>query len=269
MMLDEQQVSRYKQDGFVVLDDVFADSEVAQLRAALREDMRVRGPHRIMEDDDVTVRAIYASHTRHPVFHRLVRQDRLLGPVRQLLAAEVYVYQLKVNAKNAFVGAAWAWHQDYVVWRYADNLPTPAAVNVALLLDDITEFNGPLIFLAGSHALGDVEPTRRARDDGPSDDHIDPAAFTLDAARIAAIAADSPMTSPKARAGAVILFHPQVVHASGQNMSPFSRNIAIITYNDVANVPRHNGPSRPEYLVGRDSTPLIPVSDLRAHADSS
>lgn len=268
-MLDEQQVSRYERDGFIVLHDVFADSEVAQLRDAVREDARASGPHRIMEDDGVAVRAIYASHTRHPVFHSLVRQDRLLGPVRQLLAAEVYVYQLKVNAKNAFVGAAWAWHQDYVVWRHADNLPRPAAVNVAVLLDDITEFNGPLIFLAGSHALGDVEPARNARDNGPSDDHIDPAAFTLDAARISAIAAERPMTSPKARAGAVILFHPQVVHASGQNMSPFSRNIAIITYNDVANVPRRNDPPRPEYLVGRDSTPLTAVGDLRAPTDRS
>jgi ectoine hydroxylase len=44
--------------------------------------------------------------------------------------------------KHAFGGESWAWHQDYVVWKAADNLPQPRVVNVAVFLDEVNEFNG-------------------------------------------------------------------------------------------------------------------------------
>jgi ectoine hydroxylase len=39
-------------------------------------------------------------------------------------------------------------------------------------------------------------------------------------------------------------------------MSPFPRKLLIVTYNDTANLPRPKGEPRPEYVVGRDYTPL-------------
>ena len=70
------------------------------------------------------------------------------------------------------------------------------------------------------------------------------------------------MVSVNAPAGSVILFHPQIVHGSAQNISPHSRDVLIITYNETSNVPQPVGLPRPEYLVGQDSTPLVACTGL-------
>ena len=57
----------------------------------------------------------------------MVRDARILGPVKQLLVDQVYVYQFKINAKPAFGGESWVWHQDYIAWKICDNLPAPTA----------------------------------------------------------------------------------------------------------------------------------------------
>ena len=257
MFLSHEQLCTYRDDGFLVLDELFSADEVDVLRDALARDCRAPGEHLVVEDGSDEVRAVYASHRREPEFAGLVRSSRLLGPARQLLGAEAYVYQFKVNTKHAFTGERWAWHQDYVAWMLADNLPAPRLVNVGLFLDDVTEFNGPVIFVPGSHRA-DVGGARR-RGDGLSAEHIDPDDIALAPAQLAALVDRRGLVSPKGRAGTAVLFHPQVVHGSASNMSPFHRRLLIVTYNDVANLPRPPGEPRPDYLVGRDTRPLTPI----------
>jgi hypothetical protein len=50
----------------------------------------------------------------------------------------------------------WQWHQDYGTWKNDDLMPTERAMNVAIFLDDVNEFNGPLMFIPGSHKKGVV-----------------------------------------------------------------------------------------------------------------
>lgn len=254
MYLSEDQLNQYHEDGFLILNCLFSREEVQLFQDAYDRDSAVPGEHRVVEDGGDEVRAVYASHQRQPEFATLVRSARMLGPVRQLLAEDVYIYQFKINAKPAFGGDKWSWHQDYVAWRLADNLPAPRQVNVALFLDDVTEFNGPVIFVPGSHRSGLVRDDRRA--EARSAQHLDPDDIALAPDRVASLANAHGLRSPKAPAGSVVLFHPEIVHGSAANMSPFQRRLLIATYNDVANQPRPLGEPRPDYLVCRDARPL-------------
>lgn len=89
-----------------------------------------------------------------------MRLRELLSAAEELLESEVHVFQCKVNAKQALRGEVWQWHQDYSVWGPKDGMPEPRAVNVALLLDDTTEHNGPLLVVPGSHRDGAITPWR-------------------------------------------------------------------------------------------------------------
>ena len=254
MKLTEEQLTSYHNDGYLLLDNAFSGDEIETLCVALSEDQRVRGPHLITENDGATLRSIYASHARHPVFARLVRSERLLGPARQIAGGNLYVHQMKINSKQAFGGERWAWHQDYIVWRDADNMPAPSQVNVALFLDDVTEFNGPVIFLRGSHRLGTLERGVSTEDHGAG--HIDPDEYSLTPAELADLVKRHEMVSPKGARGGVLLFSPQIVHGSGTNISPYARRLLILTYNPVADAPRPVGTPRAEHLAGRDTAPL-------------
>jgi threonine dehydrogenase-like Zn-dependent dehydrogenase/ectoine hydroxylase-related dioxygenase (phytanoyl-CoA dioxygenase family) len=256
--LSDEQRERYATDGFVLIESVFDEEEISALRRAFAEDATVRGPHRVTEDDGETVRTGYASHTRHPIFATLARSSRLLEPARTIVGDDVYVYQVKVNTKRPLGGGSWSWHQDYIVWRDADDLPAPALVNVAVFLDDVTEYNGPVIFLTGSHRRGTVERTRSAT---RSSQYIDPDGYLLTRAELTEMARSYPMASPKGEAGGVLFFHPEIVHGSAANISPQQHDLLIITYNAVGNLPRHRGVPGPDHLVARDTGALVPHHD--------
>ena len=55
--------------------------------------------------------------------------DAKLGPAKQLLRHHVYLHQFKVNFKQAFVGGAWPWHQDFAYWHILDGIPNAALVH--------------------------------------------------------------------------------------------------------------------------------------------
>ncbi len=255
MQLSQEQVREYRERGLLVLDGLFGPAEVEVLREAYRRDSAVPGDHRVTERDSDEVRAVYASHLRCPEFGALVRSPRILGPVRQLIGDRVYVYQFKINSKPPFVGGGWAWHQDYAAWRLADHLPAPLLVSVGVLFDEVTEFNGPVVFVPGSHRgglVGDRHPVAEAA----SEQHVDPEDIALTAGELAGLVDRHGMESVKGTPGTVVFFHPEIVHGSAANISPLPRRLLIMTYNDTANVPRPPGSPRPEYVVCRDTTPL-------------
>jgi ectoine hydroxylase len=253
-MLTASEIATYRQDGVLVLPGLFEPSEIGALQAAFERDATIPGEHRIAEPDGTDVRAVYASHTRQAEYRALTRSSRLLQPAHDLLGPEVYLYQLKINAKPAFGGDMWAWHQDYVAWKIADNIPGPALINVVVFLDDVSEFNGPIIFVPASHTDGLARAGMNA--ERRSDQHLDPEDIALSPDDMALLVERHGLISPKGPAGTVVFFHPELVHGSAANMSPFPRRLVIVTYNQVGNTPRPVGEPRPEYLVCRNTQPL-------------
>ncbi len=260
-MLTDDQVATYHHDGLLMLPEVFSAEEVKLLQDAFERDAQIPGEHRIAESGaEELVRAVYGSHLRQPEFDALTRSRRVLGAARQLLGRPLYVYQLKTNAKPAFAGDKWSWHQDFLAWRLADNVAQPDLINVAVLLDEVTQFNGPVFFVPGSHTnhLIHDDISTNAR----SEQHLDPDDIALSPADLTRCVEQGGMVSSLGPAGSVIFFHPEIVHGSAANMSPYSRRLAIITYNAVDNPPRPTGQPRPEYLASRDITPLEVGADV-------
>ena len=100
------------------------------------------------------VRTNFAAHMYSKPFARLARHPRMVKPVMQIFGEPVYMHQFKINGKMAFEGDLWQWHQDYGTWKNDDLMPEARAMNVAIFLDEVNEFNGPLMFIPGSHKLG-------------------------------------------------------------------------------------------------------------------
>lgn len=262
-MFTGKEIAAYAQDGFIVLPGHLSPEETSRLRGAFERDAQISGDHRVIDHNGIDVRAIYACHQRQAEFSALVRSPRILGLAQQLLAPDLYVYQFKVNAKVAFQGGGWSWHQDYRAWQIADGLPAPRLVNVAIFLDEVNEFNGPVIFVPGSHADGLICEHSHVES---ANEHLDPDDIALSPIELSALVDRYGMVSAKGQAGSVVFFHPEIVHGSAANVSPFMRRIIIITYNDVQNMPRPIRELRPDYLVGRDSQPLRVQGDVPSSA---
>ena len=157
MRLNQEQIDQFNRDGYVFMPECFSRDEAALLR---READVVYAQDREevwREKDGSTPRTAFAAHLYNEAFRRLGAHPRLIEPVEQLLDGKLYMHQYKVNAKAAFDGDVWQWHQDFGTWHRDDGMPEPRAMNIAVFLDEVTEFNGPLMFIPGSHRDGVFE----------------------------------------------------------------------------------------------------------------
>ncbi len=68
------------------------------------------------------------------------------------------------------------------------------------------------------------------------------------------------IVAPKGKAGSVLFMHPNCVHGSNSNMSPFDRTLLAIRYNSVKNLPLPVKNPRPDFQASRDYTPIEPLS---------
>lgn len=275
MCLTLEEIKLYKDQGYLFLPELFSAAEVGIMKGELPKVFSEGGPRRIVEKEGDVVRSVYGLHRTNEVFNRLSRHPRLVEAAMQLVESEVYVYQFKVNAKSALDGDVWEWHQDYIFWRKEDAMPAARVVNAAVLLDDVTEFNGPMFLIPGSHAEGmiDMSAHGSSRENGGGDH--DPYSgmpawisnlttglnYSLSKEVIGRLVRANGIVAPKGPAGSALFFDANLVHASPNNLSPFDRAVAFLTYNSVENVPPPVEKPRPDFLVDRQTAPIVPLGD--------
>ena len=157
MKLTPEQVAQFERDGYLFFPGLFSRQEMGVLCAEVPGIYAQHRPEIVREKDSDAVRTSFAAHTYNPAFAKLARHPRLVGPAVQILGEDVYMHQFKINGKQAFDGDVWQWHQDYGTWQADDDMPAPRAMNVAVYLDDVNEFNGPLYYIPGSHKDGKLD----------------------------------------------------------------------------------------------------------------
>lgn len=250
MSLTDEQLSFYQAQGYVFLPNFFSDGEIQVLKAEIPGLLQNDEIGKVLEKSGKTVRGLHGSHTRNSVLNNLTRLPRLIEPAMQILESKVYVYQFKINTKAAFYGDGWPWHQDFVFWSEEDGMPTPRATNVMIFLDEVNQFNGPLFLVPGSHQEGKIQVSSQG--EGWEANVSVNLKYALPNHMVAELVNKQSIVAPTGAAGSVLFFHPNCVHGSANNISPFSRNVAIITYNSVENIPLKTENLRPEFLVNRD-----------------
>lgn len=257
MKLTPAQIAAFESDGYLFFPALFAPDEIAPLAAEVPALYARREAYNVREKGSDAVRTNFAAHLYSEPFARLARHPRMIEPVQELFGEALYMHQFKINGKMAFEGDVWQWHQDYGTWKNDDLMPTHRAMNVAIFLDEVNEFNGPLMFIPGSHRKGVVE----ARHDVSTTSYP---LWTVDNALIAQLVERAGgrrggIVSPKGPAGSMLLFHSCLVHASTSNLSPWNRVSVYLSLCAVGNHIRRF--KRPAYIAHRDFTPIACLPD--------
>ncbi|WP_425261267.1 phytanoyl-CoA dioxygenase family protein [Rubrivivax sp. RP6-9] len=257
MKLTPEQLQRFDRDGYLFFPGLFTPEETATLNAAVPALYARREAYNVREKGSDAVRTNFAAHLYSEPFAKLARHPRMVEPVMDLFGEELYMHQFKINGKMAFEGDVWQWHQDYGTWKNDDLMPTERAMNVAIFLDDVNPYNGPLMFIPGSHRKGVVD----AKHDLTTTSYP---LWTVDNALIAQLVEraggkQGGIVSPTGPAGSMILFHSCLVHASSANLSPWNRVSVYLSLCAVSNHIRRF--KRPEYIAHRDFTPIRCLPD--------
>ena len=252
MKLKQQQLEDFEHDGYLFFPSLFNADEVKTLIDEVPLLYSQQRPENVREKGSDAVRTNFAANMYSAPFARLGRHPRMIDPVRQILGEELYMHQFKINGKMAFDGDVWQWHQDYGTWKNDDQMPEARAMNIAIFLDEVNEFNGPLMFIPGSHKLGVID----AKHDLATTSYP---LWTIDNDSIGKLVGRGGIVSPKGPAGSMILFHSCLVHASTSNLSPWNRVSVYLSLCAVSNHIRRF--KRPAYIAHRDFTPITCLPD--------
>ena len=257
MYLTKEQKEFFDKEGYLFFPSLFSEKEVQYLSSVVPELYEIREEYNFREKGSDKVRTNFAAHLYSTPFAKLASHPRMILPVEDLLQEKLYMHQFKINGKMAFEGDVWQWHQDYGTWLNDDLMPSARAMNVAIFLDEVTEFNGPLLFIPGSHKKGVI----KANHDLTTTSYP---LWTIDNNLIEQLVdraggRKGGIVSPKGPAGSMIIFHSCLVHASSNNLSPFNRISVYLSLCAVSNHIRRF--KRKEYIAHRNFSPIECLPD--------
>ncbi len=232
----------YHRDGFVLARGFFHASEIGLLRRAAKED-KALDDHALGRADGEggVVRLSLWNHPGDGIYGMFARCRSVVETCERILGDEVYHYHSKMIMKEARVGGAWTWHQDYGYW-YGNAVLYPDLVSVFIAVDPATRENGCLQVLEGSHLCGRVDHVLTGDQAG------------ADPKRVAEIAKRLPLVHVEMAPGDALFFHPNLLHRSDQNRSEHPRWSLICCYNARRNDPYQDS-RHPRY------NPLAKVED--------
>src|ERR671912_650490 len=135
MTLTQEQVRQFHEEGWLFLPETFSPEEIAVLREESENIYREHRPE-VWREKSGAPRTAFAAHLYNEAFRLLGAHPRMIRPIEQIFGEKLYMHQYKINAKAAFTGEVWQWHQDYGTWLRDDGMPEPRAMNIAVFLDE-------------------------------------------------------------------------------------------------------------------------------------
>jgi hypothetical protein len=240
--LSDQQLADYRRDGFVLAKAMFDADEIRLLGQAARED-RALDQHAFGRADGEggTVRLSLWNHPGDTIYGMVARCESIVASAEKILEGEVYHYHSKMIMKDARVGGAWTWHQDYGYW-YQNGVLFPLLTSAFIAVDPATRENGCLQVVKGSHELGRIEHVLTGDQAGADRERVNRALERLELVYV------------EMDPGDTLFFHCNLLHRSDQNRSENPRWSMICCYNAARNDP-YKESHHPRY------TPLVRVPD--------
>lgn len=242
----DDEVARYREDGYVLVRSMLDSEEIGLLGRAARED-RVLDQHSFGKADGEggTVRLSLWNHPTDTIYGMVARSEAIVDSAEKVLEGEVYHYHSKMIMKDARVGGAWTWHQDYGYW-YQNGVLFPLLTSAYIAVDRATRENGCLQVIRGSHRLGRIEHILSGDQAGADQERVDEALKRLELVYV------------EMEPGDTLFFDANLLHRSDQNKSNEPRWSMICCYNAARNDP-YKESHHPRY------TPLVkvPNSEIR------
>ena len=156
--------------------------------------------------------------------------------VADLIGPDIKLHHTKINSKLPRAKTDVKWHQDFLFTPHSND----DIVTALLMVDEVTEENGPLQVLPGSHR-------------GPLHELWHDGRFTgaIDDAQAAVCKRDAVLCMGPA--GSVCLMHTRLLHGSAPNLSsrPRTLHISVYTAEDALPCSPNPMPTRFEGLVVR------------------
>lgn len=220
-MLSAEQIAFYHENGYLTVENVLSAEELAALRRVT--DKFVERSRRVSEHDDIfdlepnhnpqrpRLRRIKNPNQHHEAYDQTLRHDGILDIVGQLIGPGLRFNSTKLNMKEPAHGSAVEWHQDWAFYPHTND--DILAVGVAI--DDMTEENGCMLMVPGSHK----RELHSHHENGVFVGAVSEPDFQ-----------PQEMAKCLVKAGGITIHHARTLHASTPNHSARPRRLLLFEY---------------------------------------
>ena len=242
-MITANEIESYDENGYLGIENVISDDDIHELRQVIDgivEESREVSAHTDIFDiepghncEEPQLRRIKNPMRLDSIFERVMRNKNLVDIVAALIGPGVRFLPGTdvINMKQAKVGSAVEWHQDWAFTPMSNN----DILAVGVLIDDMVVENGALLVLPGTHK-------------GPIYNHNQNGVF-VGAITDTALKVDDAV-SVEVKAGGISIHHPRVLHASMPNVSDRSRRFLIFNFCALDNWPLVGPPDWDKFTDG-------------------
>ena len=229
-MLTDRQVAEFWRDGVVTVPDAVNPTQLAALRADLDGWVEESRSHEEPWGETLDGRPRFDVQPGHsatrPALCRVAAPSEvsnapyevmvdsaMVDMVTALIGPDVKVHHSKVNTKLPGSATEVEWHQDFPYTPHSNT----DLVTALLMVDEVTEENGPLEVAPGAH-------------DGPLHSLWHDGTFTGAIAPDVASGLRRDAVRCTGEAGSVCLMHTKLAHGSAPNRSDRPRTLFICVY---------------------------------------
>jgi hypothetical protein len=256
-VLTKQQIDRFWSDGAITIENAVTSGELAGLRQDFAEWVSRSRDHDAAYGEALDGRPrfdLQPGHTaQKPALRRVqapteisaayfdvMSNSRMTDMVADLIGPNVKHHHNKINSKLPGAATEVKWHQDFPFTPHSNT----DLVTALLMVDEVTDENGPLEIAPGSHK----GPLHSLWHDG----------------KFTGAVADDKAADMKRQAvrclgpsGSVCLMHTCVAHGSAPNLSELPRTLFIAVYSAADAMPccPNPVPNRHEGLIVRGEDP--------------
>ena len=213
----------YDQHGFIVVNEIFSNSETKEMQLATEELIDQSRNHKESDSkfdlekdhskNKPRVQRIKVPHEHHIVFSKATHNPKILEVLKILLGGNVRLRNSKLNIKAAHGGSPVDWHQDWAFYPHTNQ----DLLAVGIMIDKIDEENAPLMILPKSH-LG---KTLNHHHNGIFSGSVDLKKERIDTSKAIKI---------KGNAGSASFHHVKALHGSSPNFSNRDRRLLLFEY---------------------------------------
>ena len=246
-MLNEQEKAQFWKDGYLLVENVVSQESLQAMKEDFAEWVEESRGYTEPYGEAIDGRArfdVEPGHTaQKPGLRRVnapievsaayfaaMADSGMTDVVADLIGPNVKFHHSKINAKLPGGTTAVKWHQDFPFTPHSND----DLITALLMVDEVTEENGPLEVLPGSHT-------------GPIHDLWHDGVFTGSVDNELADDCQSKAVRCVGPAGSVCLMHTRLLHGSAPNLSTNSRNLFICVYSAEDAVPYAANPMPTEH----------------------
>ena len=220
-----EEAERFREDGMLLKRGYFDAEEIALLRRAIGKDDSLQANMVEIPDPEwVKTELVVWNHPGDDLFGAVARCARIVEAMESMLGGEVYHYHSKLIAKQPRTGGGFRWHQDFGYW-YENGILFPDLASVMIAVDRMTEENGCLQVLKGSHRLGRVTHIDVGGQKSADPERVEEARKVLEHVHC------------ELEPGDCLFAHCNTLHASAPNESDKPRTALLCCYNAARNNP--------------------------------